>query len=83
MQEDTLNLSVSQVFHKNGKKYAFVSFDGAGRHAEGRIPDCTLTVNEGFSSEEAAQLEQYMKKELSRLKKMAAGVNVLHAFMEK
>ena len=36
----------------------------------------------GFSEEEAVLLETYMKRELTKLKKMASSVNVLGAFMK-
>ena len=79
---DTLNMSVSQVFNKNGMNYAFVTFDDGTRNAEGKIPDCIITSNNGFLPEEVMQLEDYMKRELSNLKKMASKVNVLSAFMK-
>lgn len=77
-----LNMSVSQVLEKEGKKCAFVYFDDGTRNAEGRIPDCVIISSQGFSEEEIAQLENYMRKELPNLKKMASGVNVMSAFMK-
>lgn len=79
---DALNMSVSQVFQKDGKKYAFISFADGSRKAEGKIPDCMITKSSGFSQEEVVQLEDYMRRELPGLKKMAANVNVMKAFME-
>lgn len=80
---ETLNMSVSQVFSKDGEKYAFVSFQDQKRAAEGRIPDCVITHNNGFSADEVAQLEDYMRRDLAQLKRMASEVNVMHAFMKK
>lgn len=80
---DTLNMSVSQVFSRDGKKYAYVSFTDGSRIAEGKIPDCSVTSSSGFTSVEIAQLEEYMRTELATLKRMAAGINVLDAFMKK
>lgn len=79
--EEAFNLSVSQVFCKDGEKYAFVSFTDGKKHAEGKIPDCKIITSEGFEEREVAQLEIYMKLELAMLKKMAAGVNVMRAFV--
>lgn len=79
---DALNMSVSQVFQKDGKKYAFISFTDGSRKAEGKIPDCMITKSSGFSQDEVVQLEDYMRRELSDLKKMAANVNVMKAFMK-
>lgn len=79
---DSIKMSVSPVFSREGKKYAFVSFEDADRRAEGKIPDCVIISNSGFSKEETVQLELYMRAELKNLKKMAAGTNVLKAFMK-
>lgn len=74
-------MSVSPICNKDGKKYAFVSFTDGGRTAEGRIPECTITHNTGFSDEEVQQLEAYMKRELPQLKSMSAGINVMNNFL--
>lgn len=79
---DELNMSVSPICVKDGKRYAFVTFSGDGRSAEGKIPDCKIISNKGFSEDEIAKLEEYMQKELPKLKQMAAGINVLDAFMK-
>ncbi len=80
---EELNLSVSQVFRKDGEAYAFVSFTDKKRRAEGKIPDCRIISSEGFDESEVAQLEIYMKLELGTLKKMASGVNVMRAFLDE
>ena len=80
--DDELKMSVSPICSKDGKKYAFVSFTDGVRMAEGKIPDCTITSNEGFSEEEVQQLEEYMKQELPQLKKMAAEIDVMKTFLE-
>ena len=79
---DSIKMSVSPVVCREGKKYAFVSFEDGERSAEGKIPDCVIISNSGFSKEETLQLELYMKAELKSLKKMAAGTNVMKAFMK-
>lgn len=76
-----LNMSVSPICTKNGKKYAFVSFSEGKRSAEGKIPDCKITSSTGFHEEEVKQLEEYMRRELPQLKKMAAGINIMRNFM--
>ncbi len=80
--ENTVNMSVSPICVKDGKKYAFVTFSEGERLAEGKIPDCTIISNTGFTAEEVAQLESYMQKELPKLKEMAAGIHLLDAFMK-
>lgn len=80
--EDELNMVVSPVCEKDGKKMAFVSFSDSTRLAEGIIPECIINKNQGFSQEEVEGLERYMKANLTMLKKMAASVDVLSAFMK-
>ena len=79
---EAMNMSVSQIFSKDGKKYAFVSFTDGRRHAEGKIPDCKITSSQGFHKGEELLLENYMKENLPQLKKMAASVRVMNAFMD-
>ena len=80
---EELNLTVSSVCEKDGKRYAFVTFSDGERVAEGKIPDCVIISNNGFTPEEVKMLELYMKNDLSHLKRMAAGVRWIDAFMEK
>lgn len=77
-----LNMSVSPICVKEGKRYAFVTFTDGTRMAEGKIPDCKIISNKGFLEDEIIKLEEYMQKELPKLKQMAAGINVLDAFMK-
>lgn len=77
-----LNMSVSPICAKDGEKYAFVSFADGERFADGKIPDCKITLNKGFSQDEVKQLEEYMRSELATLKRMAAGINVMDAFLK-
>lgn len=77
-----VQMSVSPVCMKAGERYAYVSFVDGERVAEGKIPECKLVSNKGFSIEEAEQLEAYMRSELASLKRMAAGIRVFDAFMK-
>ena len=78
---DELQMSVSPVCQKDGKKVAYVAFSDKTRSAEGVIPECVITKNHGFSNEEVEQLEAYMKQQLATLKRMAASVNAMDAFL--
>ncbi len=81
-KNEEMKMSVSSVCEKEGKKYAFVTFSDGARSAEGRIPDCVIISNNGFTSDEVKMLELYMKNDLSHLKRLAAGVRWIDAFME-
>lgn len=77
-----MNLSVSPVCVKDGKKCAYVSFTDGERCADGRIPDCKIITSKGFTEEEVAQLEVYMRMELAKLKRMAAEIRIIDAFLK-
>ena len=78
-----LSISVSPICEKDGKKYAFVSFVDGDKRAEGKIPECKIVTNNGFLEDDIKMLELYMKNDLARLKRMAASVNVIGAFMKE
>ncbi len=80
---DEVKLDISGVVEKDGKKIAHICFTRGEDVAEGYIPDCVLTKVQGFTDEEAGQLVDYLKANLTDLKKRAAGINPLNAFMGK
>ena len=79
MDEVTLNLS--GVVEKDGKKIAYVRFSRGDDFAEGYIPDCIFTKVQGFTDDEVSMLTDYLKANLTELKKRAAGINPLTAIM--
>lgn len=78
-----MNMLVSPVCARDGKQYAFVSFSDGERSAEGKIPECKIISSCGFTEVEIQQLEAYMKRELTGLKKTAARIRLLDAFMKE
>ena len=83
MGREDLTMQVTQPFSKDGEKYAFVQFSDGERLAEGKIPDCKILSSKGFTEEEVADLEKYMQGNLAQLKKMAAGVRPIDAFLKQ
>ena len=79
MDEVTLNLS--GVVEKDGQKIAYVRFSRGDDFAEGYIPDCIVTKVQGFTDDEVSMLTDYLKANLTELKKRAAGINPLTAIM--
>ena len=79
MDEVTLNLS--GVVEKDGKKITYVRFSRGDDFAEGYIPDCIFTKVQGFTDDEVSMLTDYLKANLTELKKRAAGINPLTAIM--
>ena len=78
-----VDMSVSPICEKDGKKYAYITFTEGKKYAEGKIPECIIEKNEGFSEAEVEALCRYMKAELANLKKMAASINVFDAFRKE
>lgn len=83
MEEKEINMTVSPVCTRDGGKVAYVSFTDGTRTAEGEIPICKITKNKGFTADEVQKLEDYMKRELTVLKKMASQINIFDAFLGK
>lgn len=78
-----MNMMVSGVSEKNGRKIAYILFeDEDKRSAEAVIPECRVISNNGFSEEEVAQLEDYVRRNLTDLKKRAVGINPVTALMK-
>ena len=79
MDEVTLNLS--GVVEKDGQKIAYVRFSRGDDFAEGYIPDCIFTKVQGFTDDEVSMLTDYLRANLTELKKRAAGINPLTTIM--
>lgn len=76
-----LTMTVSPVCEKAGERFAYVSFADGERSAEGKIPACKIVSATGFREDEIRMLEEYMQQELPRLKRMAAQIRLMDAFM--
>ena len=74
-------MSVSSIVNKNGKREIYVLFTEGSRSAEGRLSDYKMIDNKGFTQEEIAALETYMRQETNTILQMAKSVNVMDAFM--
>ena len=80
---EELNMSVSPICVKDGKKYAYIMFSDNVRSAEGTIPDCRIISNNGFLEDEVNQLEAYMERSLPELKRLAAEQNAFNAMKKE
>ena len=80
--KNEFTMSVSPICLKDGKKIAYVYFADGERNAEGRIPECKIVSAVGLDRGEIRMLEEYMKRELSQLKKMAVGIRLVDAIMK-
>ena len=79
---EEMTMSVSPICRgEDGKKFAYVSFEGRGRRAEGVIPACHIRSADHFSPQEIDALEVYMRENLKTLKQMAADIDIMDAFL--
>lgn len=76
-------MSVSPVCVKDEQRFAYVAFTDGERNAEGKIPECKIVAATGFDENEIHMLEEYMEQELPRLKRMAASIRLMDAFMKE
>ena len=76
-----MNMSVSSIVSKDGKREIYVLFTEGERNAEGRLSDYKMISSRGFTREENAMLEAYMRREKDRILQMAKSVNVMDAFL--
>ncbi|MCR5374691.1 MAG: hypothetical protein K6E39_04895 [Lachnospiraceae bacterium] len=80
---DEMKMTVSEIFRTgDGDKYVFVKFEDEKRFAEGKVPDCKITKQEGFTDAEVMLLEQYMKNEQTTIFDEARKVNAMRAFLK-
>lgn len=80
---ESMNMSVSGIYKKDGKKVISVLFSEGERSAEGYVPEGRIHTNKGFSQEEVAALELYMKSEEKKIFEMAKDLNIMNAFLGK
>lgn len=79
---DTLNMTISGIVPKDGRKAIYVVFEDKTRRAEGYIPDCVITSNTGFSEEEVKMLELYLKTNQDDIRDRAKLLNPIKALMK-
>lgn len=72
---DELKMLISGIVLVNDEKKACVRFEDATRFAEGYVPDCKINSQKGFTDEEVGMLEEYMKENIGKIKRLAAEVD--------
>lgn len=80
--QDEMKMSVSSIVSKEGRREIYVLFSEGSRSAEGRISDYRIIHSNGFTQEEVAMLELYMRREKDTILRMAKNINVLDAFLK-
>lgn len=76
-----MKMSVSSIVTKDGKREIYVLFTEGDCSAEGRLSDYKMISSKGFTQEEVAALETYMRQETNTIVRMAKNINVMDAFL--
>lgn len=79
---EEMKMTVSGIVPKDGRKNIYVVFEDGKRKAEGYVPDCIITKNEGFEVDEVKMLELYMKQNLDQIRELAKVINPIKALMK-
>lgn len=72
---DSVNMLVSGIINREGKRFARVSFVRGRDIAEGVVPDGVVDHAEGFSDGEVAKLERYLRENCGEIMEQARQVN--------
>ena len=75
-------MTVSGFVPKDGRKSVYVVFEDGARKAEGYVPDCVITQNNGFEEDEVKMLELYMKHNQDLIREQAKLINPIKALMK-
>lgn len=78
-RDEEITFTYSGVVSKDGKNAVCVRFErkrnGRTEFAEGLIPSCTITKQEGFSPEEIEGLTEYLKENDLSIREKAKELN--------
>lgn len=72
---DSVNMLVSGIINREGKRFARVSFIRGRDIAGGIVPDGMVDHAEGFSEAEVAKLERYLRENRGEIMEQARQVN--------
>ena len=62
-KDDEMKLTHTGIYVKKGRRHVSVRFERGGDVAEATLPECKVTKSSGFSEDEIAALELYLRQE--------------------
>ncbi len=80
---EEMKMTYSAVVAKDGKPVVAVRFERGTDYAEALLPDCTINKSAGFSAEEIAGLEFYLKRNKKDIGAKAKEITGLQNFFGK
>ena len=78
---ENIQMSVSSIVSKDNEKRIYVQFSDGEKIAEAVLPQGKIIYNKGFSEEETAVLQAYIKSEEKSITETAKGINPMTAIM--
>lgn len=78
---EELKMTISGIVPREGRKSVYVVFEDGEKKAEGYVPDCIITQNEGFEEDEVKMLELYLKQNQDMIREHAKLINPIKALM--
>ena len=72
---DSVNMLVSGIINREGKRFVRVSFTRGRDTAEGIVPDGIVDHVKGFSDAEVTKLERYLRENCGEIMEQARQVN--------
>lgn len=82
MQVDEVNMLISGMVEKDGRRLVRVSFLRGRDYADGLLPDGIIEKAQGFSSEEVQKLESYLRFNRQDILRQAKEVNPLRSWLK-
>ncbi|MCR5824150.1 MAG: hypothetical protein K6G60_06955 [Lachnospiraceae bacterium] len=77
---EEMKMTYSSVLAKDGKPVVAVRFERDGDFAEALLPDCAIKKSKGFSEEEIAALEFYLKRNKKEIGSKAKDITGLRNY---
>ncbi len=74
-RQEEVKMTHSGILAADGRRYVSVRFERGKDAAEGRLPDCKITKNHGFSPEETERLEDFMEQKCDEIFQKAREIN--------
>ncbi len=76
-------MSFSGLVGGDNDRHVAVSFSQGKKMAEGSIPQCKITKNQGFTEQEVYSLEDYLFRNKDDIYRRAKKINPMTAFLGK
>lgn len=81
--DEEMTMTYTSVLTKDGKPHISLRFERGKDNCEAVIPDCIITKNNGFSSEEVEGLEQYLRASKKTIIESSKGISGLFNILGK